>query len=404
MSARALAIFLAASLEPSRIFSQEAPDPRQLDPDPAVRLAAVAALIDTGGGRSAEMLRTSCRDGSGEIQRLAIAGLVNFYIPGYVKKGVHARLNKLSDKIMRNSGEVAIDPWIQIREADGDAILGAFRDPKSPEAKLEAARALGTLRFRKALPDLYPLLKSKDDALMLAALRAIENSGEKAAAQETVFLLRDLNNRIQLAAVSINGLARNEGALADLAEVFARNRSAKSRAAALEAIAMIGSPESEGLFRQNLDDKDPAVRGYAAEGLGRIGAREQQPVIEARWQEESAMRARLGQAFALVQMGNREEAEASPLTYLFNTLNSAFWNGVARAYLQELARHDDIRSLLRAKIAEATSAEKIGLAAILAKEGTRDDLAALEALAHDKDPNVAQEGIKATKTLGARLP
>lgn len=105
---------------------------------------------------------------------------------------------------------------------------------------------------------------------MLAALRAVETAGDKAAAQEALFLVRDLKEPIHLRVMAIQGIFRNEDALPDLAEMFTRGRNAKSRAGAMEAIAMIASPDSKGLFEQNLNHKEPAVRAAAAEGLGRL--------------------------------------------------------------------------------------------------------------------------------------
>ncbi len=388
----------------SALAAAQEVDPRLYDPSDAVRLAAVEAIIQAGGSRAPEQLRVSCKDGSGDIQRLAVAGIVNFYLPGYVKTGVKARFTKIGDKIVRNNTEWLLDPWITVREEDGDAILGVLRDPKSDTAKLEAAQALGILRYKKALPDLYPLLKSKNDGLMMAALRAVETAGDKSAAQETVFLARDLNEKIHLRVMSIQGVFRNENALPDLAEVFTRSRNAKSRAGAMEAIAMIASPDSKGLFEQNLNHKETGVRAAAAEGLGRLGSSDRKGDMEKLFEEEGSMRPRLGQAFALVKFGDRSETETSPLSYLFNTLNSIAWKDVASAYLEELGRDENIRIALRGKIVEATSAEKQGLAAILGKVGGRDDKATLDALANDKDPKVAQEGLKAAKALNARLP
>lgn len=376
----------------------------QRDADIGVRLAAAEALIQAGGIASVDALRISCEDGSAEIQRLSVAGIVNFYKPGYVRQGVKAKIGAVGDKIMRSNQEPTVDAFVTVRPEDIAAVRKVLLNGNGREAKLEAAQALGTLRARVALPDLYPLLKSKDDAMMLAAMRAIETSGDKAAATETVFLVRDLNDKIQSHAIAINGIYRNEAALPDLAEVFSRGRSAKSRAAALEAIAMIGSPESKGLFVQNLDSREPALRGLAAEGLGRIGAKDQAAKLKALYQDEGSGRARLGQAFALVLLGNRESAEFSPLTYLFNALNSSAWRDFAGAYLRELSRDEEIRKGLRERVASATKAEKIELARILAAEGNREDRAALDAIGHDRDPEVAQEGIKATRLLNARLP
>ena len=46
----------------------------------------------------------------------------------------------------------------------------------------------------------------------------------------------------------------------------------------------------------------------------------------------------LAVAFALVSLGNLDTAEFTPLRYLMNTLNVRSYQGVALAYLTELAR------------------------------------------------------------------
>lgn len=371
----------------------------QRDEDPSVRFAAAEALIEAGGVESVDALRVSTEDGAAEVQRIAVAGIVNFYKPGYVKKGIRAKLGAVGEKITKTPNEAVIDSYVQARPEDIAAVRKVLLNPASPAAKLQAAQALGSLRAKSTLVDLYPLLKSKDDALMMAALRAIELTGDKAAASETVFLLRDLNDRIQARAISINGVFRNEAALPDLAEVFARGRSTQSRASALEAIAMIAAPESRGLFEQNLENRDEKLRGFAAEGIGRLRVMESKAKLEELYKGEGSLRARMGQAFALVMLGQLESAEFSPFTYLFNLMNSAAWHDYAEAYLGELSREDKVRDLLRTKLATATRSEKLGLARILAREGKASDRDTVDALAHDRDAAVAEEGIKAARAL-----
>ena len=374
----------------------------QRDPDPSVRFAAAEALIEAGGVEAVDALRVSTEDGAAEIQRIAVAGIVNFYKPGYVKKGMRAKLSAVGDKITKTPNEAVIDAYVQARPEDISAVRKVLINGASDSAKLQAAQALGTLRAKETLVDMYPLLKSKDDAMMMSALRAIELTGDKAAASETIFLLRDLNDRIQARAISINGIFRNEAALPDLAEVFARGRSSQSKAAALEAIAMIAAPESRGLFEQNLESRDEKLRGFAAEGVGRLQIKELKGKLEELYKGEGNLRARMGQAFALVKLGNLDTGEFSPFTYLFNMLNSAAWHVYSEAYLVELSREDEVRTLLRAKLPSATRSEKIGLARILAREGKASDREAVDALAHDRDAAVAEEGIKAARALSNR--
>lgn len=374
----------------------------QRDADPVIRFAAAEALIEAGGVESVDALRVSSEDGAGEVQRIAVAGIVNFYKPGYVKKGIRAKLGAVGDKITKTPNEAVIDAHVQARPEDLAAVRKVLVNGASPAAKLQAAQALGSLRAKSALVDLYPLLKSKDDPMMMAALRAIELTGDKAAASETIFLLRDLNDRIQARAISINGVFRNDAALPDLAEVFARGRSPQSRAAALEAIAMIAASESRSLFEQNLENRDEKLRGFAAEGVGRLGIKESKAKLEELYKGEGNSRARMGQAFALVKLGQLETSEFSPFTYLFNLMNSAAWHDYAEAYLGELSREDEVRTLLRSKLGVATRSEKIGLARILGREGKASDREAVDALAHDRDAAVAEEGIKAARALSIK--
>ncbi len=375
----------------------------QRDPDVSVRLAATEALIQVGGVSAADALRTSCEDGSAEIQRFAVAGIVNFYKPGYVKQGTKAKIGAVSSKIMHSNDEQpVIDPFVTARPEDIATIRKVLLNSANRETKLQAANALGTLRASAALADLYPLLRTKDDAMMLAALRAIEICGSKLAANETVFLVRDFNEKIQNKAIALNGVYRNEAALPDLTEVFMRGRNAKSRTAAFAAIAMIASPQSKGAFELNLDNRDGTMRGLAAEGLGRIGAKDLEPRVKAIYKDEGSARARLGEAFALVKFGDLDMSEFTPLTYLFNSLNSAIWGEYSRSYLKELSRDGMVRKELRGKVATATKSEKIGLARIFAAEGTSEDQEALDALAHDRDADVSQEGIKAARTLSSK--
>ena len=117
---------------------------------------------------------------------------------------------------------------------------------------------------------------------------------------------------------------------------------------------------------------------------------------------------RLAAAFALVALGKTESSEFAPLTYLVNSLNSRGYRGVAQAYLGELARtpagNQAVRSALHAFLKRATKEEKLGILRVLAASGDRESLPHLEALTKDTDTDVAQEAIRAVRTLRARLP
>jgi hypothetical protein len=145
------------------------------------------------------------------------------------------------------------------------------------------------------------------------------------------------------------------------------------------------------------------MRAAAAEGFARLRNPADLPMIEKTWQAETKTAPRLSLAFAQVMLGKTEMSQFSPLQFLINNLNSASYNGVAYPFLVELARDPSVREALYAPMVAGTKDEKIGLARVLARSGDSGSVAPLEKLSKDTDPAVAQEGLKALRTLQSRL-
>jgi hypothetical protein len=145
------------------------------------------------------------------------------------------------------------------------------------------------------------------------------------------------------------------------------------------------------------------MRAAAAEGFARLRDPNDLPMIQKAWQDETKIAPRLSLAFALVMLGKNEVTEFSPLRFLINNLNSSAYNGVAYPFLVELARDAAVRQALYAPLDNATKDEKIGLARVLARSGDSGSVPALEKLSKDSDPAVAQEGLRALRSLQSRL-
>ncbi len=97
------------------------------------------------------------------------------------------------------------------------------------------------------------------------------------------------------------------------------------------------------------------------------------------------MNARLSDAFALVNLGNLDTGEFSPLRYLVNTLNIRSYRDVASAYLTELARDQAVRAAIYPMLTRATKDEKIQMSIVLARSGDKDSVPYLETLSTDPD-------------------
>jgi HEAT repeat protein len=384
-------------------------EPFLADPDLDVRLEAVKAIVDIGTQASLNPLIKATGDNDSEVQIRAADGLVNFYVPGYVKTGLTAPLRRMGTSIksrFTETNDQVIDPYIQPRPEVIQALGRLARGGASMESRANAARAAGILRGREALPDLEQALHSKDTQLIYESLVAIQKIRDPKAGASIMFLLRDLDERVQIAAIETTGLLMYRDAINDLRGVLDHSKSMKVKRAALTALAQMPDEQTRGVYTSYLTNKDEGLREAAAEGFGRLKNPSDRKTIEDAFSNERKTGPRLSLAFALVSMGRHEMGEFDPLRYLVNNLNSAGFRGVARPYLAELARDSEIRNALYPALRDpmTTKDEKTGLGQVLAQSGDRDSLPALEALSRDSDHDVAQEGLRGLKNLRARLP
>ena len=378
------------------------------DSDVEVRREAVKAIVQIGTVRSLDPLVAACRDNDPEVQIRAVDGLVNFYLPGYVERGISATLRRAGNLILgrwsEGANEDVIDPDTPVRKEIVEALARLVEGGSSMDSRANAARALGILRGRDGLPALVNALRSKDSRLMFEALIAIQKIRDRSVADRVAFLVRDLDERVQLAAIETAGILGSREAVPLLHRVLDAPRSRKVRRAAVLALAQIADEDSRNLFLSLIADSDESIRAAAAEGLGRLRKPQDAAVLEKAWSSENKIIARLAIAFARVKLGNRETGSFSPLGYLVNNLNQRAWRGIALPYLSELALDKDVRSSLYVMLGPgATRDEKTGIAQALANSGGEDSIAPLEKLAKDEDPAVAREALRALRILRGRL-
>lgn len=377
------------------------------DTDTSVRVEAVKTLVQIGGPKTVDGLVRAAGDNDPEVQIRATDGLVNVYLPGYVKGGLSGTLPRAGDSVkgkFTDTDDRIIDAYIMVRPEVITALGKLARGAANLDARANAARAIGVLRGRAAIPDLIEALHSKDDKVMYEALVAIQKIGDPSAAPRVTFLLRDLEEKIQIQALETVGLLRDKSAAPDVRDALEHARSVKVRRAALEALGMIADSPDRTIFLNNLKDKDDGMRAAAAEGLGRLRNPADRAAVEQEFNDERGMSPRLSAAFALVRLGQLDTAQFGPLRYLVNTLNQKSWRGVAIAFLIELARETPVRQAIYAMLPESTKDEKQQIAIVLARSGDRDSIPVLEGLSRDPDPDVAAEGIRSLRTLRARLP
>ena len=206
------------------------------NPSRDVRLEAVKQLTEVGTQRSLDPLIEATHDNDPEIQIRAAAGLVNFYLPGYVESGFGGSLKRIGGGIMgvfSESEDQVIDAYVVVRPEVIAALGPLATGGASMESRASAARAIGVLRGKAAVSDLVEASHSKDSDVIYESLVALRKVGDEAAGPRVEFRLRDLEPKVQEAAIEAVGLLRDKGALPTLADVFQHSKDARIRRAAI---------------------------------------------------------------------------------------------------------------------------------------------------------------------------
>jgi HEAT repeat protein len=378
------------------------------DPDVKVRIEAAKSIAELGTQASLDPLTQALSDNDPEVQIRATDGLVNFYLPGYLQTGIRGSVKRMRGAISsRFTGDdfgPMIPSYVSVRPEVVQALGKVATGGSSMDSREHAVVALGILRGRAALPDLIAALRTKDSDVIYQALISIQKINDPSAAPPAAFLVRDLIDKVQLAALETQGLLRNQSALPQIRDVFAHPRNQKGKEAALAAIAQMPEPADRDLFGRSLTDKDTDIRTAAAEGLGRLKDPADRQTVQSAFDEELKEEPRMALAFAAVMLGNRDMTEFAPFRYLVNELNSAAWSGVSLAYLTEIARDPEARASLYPVLKTATADEKKGLAQVLSVSGDSASLPYLETLSRDPDSEVAKAGFEALRSLRSRFP
>jgi HEAT repeat protein len=370
------------------------------------RLETVKQLTALGGKDTIDPLIRATRDADPEMQIRATDGLVNYYLPGYVKQGLGSSVIRAGATIkakFNDSNDQVIDAFVMVRPDVITALGQLARGGSSMDSRANACRALGILRGDAALPDLVDALRSKDNNVMYESLAAMQKIRDPAAGPRITYLLRDLDDRVRTTAIETAGVLRSTDALPTLRSIAGNPRNTKAERFAMFAIAMMPQPQDRDLFLRQLNAKDDKIRAASAEALGRIGNPADDPALQKAWHDEEKMAPRLAAAFGLVMEGLLDLGEEAPFRYLINTLNSAANHDIAYAYLTEAARRKSVLDALSGPIDQGTRDEKIYLARVLAASGDQTSVPHLDKVSRDTDRDVAQEGLRALRSLRARL-
>jgi HEAT repeat protein len=151
--------------------------------------------------------------------------------------------------------------------------------PPKASAKADKAAPAGPPKPKLDVPAVQKQLESGDEAQALAALDAIQKSGDPVgAALVEVLLSRGASAPVLARAIETLGIMALPGSGAALVP-YVQHRTPELRRAALRALIATKSPLAGDVLRRALHGNDAAQRSIAARGLGQLNVRAAVPEL-----------------------------------------------------------------------------------------------------------------------------
>lgn len=306
------------------------------DSDEETRFRGVEALAKMASPDTVPFLSAALRDPSGRVKQTAIEGLVAAYVGPQESGGLRGFFSRAVERFRQSDEDLMVAPGTAVDPRAVEALANALTDPDARAAK-SAARALGVLRGRAALPAMSKALAAAPREVQTELLRAFQKIRNPQPAPQVAGLLSSSDRDIRTQASYTLGLLGAREQSPALRKLFEADRDRAVRRTAFEALSLMPAPEQAAWFAGFLQDKDDRLREFSADALGRLPRAEPKADIDrtlrSRHAEERSARVRLALAFALVARGQGEF-----LSGVMDSLDSSLYREYGRAYLIELGR------------------------------------------------------------------
>lgn len=369
------------------------------DRDVAVREEVVKSLGLLKDQEAITMLLTTIKDSADSVREESIIALVNLYADrdaGFVitrtAKKVYKSINPFRDQVGNDA--TVIEAYVQVAPMVIDSIADRLVD-SNLAVRLDAAKALGILRARPAIPKMLDGMKTGDANLRIAVLRSLYKIRDTSVDESILPYLNDSDKDVRDETIQTLGLFRSKKALPELKHIYDQNPDTKLRLKAFQSLALIGDESTLDLFQRNLRDPDKAYRQAAAEGIGRVGDASLVEEVSRVFLGEKDLGAQLAQSFALYRLGRKEF-----LDRLLVGLAERMYYQQPTAYLVEMGAAA-VPDLTR-NLNHENAIVRERLCGVLGLIGDSSTIEQLKPLLRDSNQSVASEAALAIRRLGAR--
>jgi HEAT repeat protein len=187
------------------------------DPDPAVRRAVVATLQALDDIRSLPGLVALTGDPERDIRESAVTGVTRLYLPR--ETGIGPSLTRVVNFFNPNSDEwadVVIEPDLNVDATVVPALQARLQDPHDG-IRIKAARSIGILRGRAAVPMLVLVMKEdRNPSVRFEAIRALGKIGDTTAAKDVLPFTLSTESKLRTEAALTLGRLRDRASLSEL--------------------------------------------------------------------------------------------------------------------------------------------------------------------------------------------
>jgi HEAT repeat protein len=364
------------------------------DPNVNVRKQVVVALASIRVPQSLQGLIQATSDSNSEVRWLAVKGIEGYYTGETPKTGFIGYFERQYRTAKRKfeGGTVQIPPGTAVDPKAVSALDRVMMDSHERAAK-EAARALGILLARQAVPDLVIAAHSPKQDLAREALNSLAKIQDTSAGPKLVDLLNSSHQSVKQDAAVTVGILRTRSAVPKLQALYENDPNKETRQKALQGLAYIGDPVSAPLFIKALYSRDASIRAYAAEGLGRANDQKALSDLLRIAPAEKNAGARLAMEFAITLLGRNDYLSA-----IVGALDSGEGDA-AQAYLIELARKPGFLSQLYPYTNSRDDEVRRRLCNVLMFAGDGTSIRPLEQLSHDRNSDVAAAALRALSAV-----
>ena len=368
------------------------------DRDIGVREEVVKSLGLLRDETAITMLLTTIKDPAESVREESIISLVNLYadqdkefVMTRISKKVYKKINPFSDQV--GNDPTVIESYVRVGPTVIESISDRLID-SNPAIRIDAAKALGILRGKEAIPKMVEAMKTGDGNLRIAVLRSLYKIKETRVDEQILPYLHDSNKSVRDETILTLGLFRSQKALPELQRIYDQNPDTKLRLKAFQAISLIGDPSSLELFRRNLRDPDKEYRQAAAEGIARAGEPSLAEEVSRTFLNEKSTGAQFAMSFALYRLGRKEYMDK-----LISGVNERMYNEQVTSYFIEMSSlvvPDLIKNLNH-----ESPTVRVKLCYVLGMIGDKSALESLKERLKDTNNDVVSEAALAIRRLGA---